>query len=42
MIDTQDKYKVFLGFGGHCMAAGMALNFENIPLLRKEMPEQVS
>lgn len=41
MIDTQDKYKVFLGFGGHCMAAGMALNFENIPLLRKGIEEAV-
>jgi len=41
MIDTHDKYKVFLGFGGHCMAAGMALNFENIPLLRKGIEEAV-
>lgn len=41
MIDVQDKYKVFLGFGGHCMAAGMALKYENIPVLRKGLEEAV-
>lgn len=41
MIDVQDKYKVFHGFGGHCMAAGMALDYENIGLLRKGIEESV-
>lgn len=35
LIDVQDKHKTFLGFGGHCMAAGMALEYEKIPELRK-------
>lgn len=35
LIDVQDKRNIFIGFGGHCMAAGMALPYENIPLLRK-------
>jgi single-stranded-DNA-specific exonuclease len=41
MIDVQDKFKVFHGFGGHCMAAGMALDYENIGLLRKGIEEAV-
>lgn len=35
LIDVQDKREVFIGFGGHGMAAGMSLKYENIPLLRK-------
>ena len=41
MIDVQDKYKIFFGFGGHCMAAGMALAYENIALLREGIEEAV-
>lgn len=37
LIDVQDKSKIFLGFGGHCMAAGMALNYNNIKELRKNI-----
>lgn len=41
MIDVQDKYHLFLGFGGHCMAAGMALKYEDIGLLRTGLEEAV-
>jgi len=41
LIDVQDKHKLFLGFGGHCMAAGMALKYENIALLRESIEEAV-
>ncbi len=41
MIDVQDKYKVFHGFGGHCMAAGMALDYEKIGILRQGIEETV-
>lgn len=41
LIDAQDKYKLLIGFGGHCMAAGMALNYENIALLREAVEEAV-
>ena len=35
MIEVQEEANVFIGFGGHHMAAGMALNVENIIPLRK-------
>lgn len=41
LIETQDKYNVFNGFGGHTMAAGMNLPYENIETLRKGVEEAV-
>lgn len=41
LIETQDKYNVFNGFGGHCMAAGMNLPYENIEKLRNGVEEAV-
>ncbi len=41
LIETQDKYNVFNGFGGHTMAAGMNLPYENIEILRKGVEEAV-
>lgn len=41
LIDVQEKYKVFIGFGGHGMAAGMGLKYENIGILRKGIEESV-
>ncbi len=34
--------ELFLGFGGHSMAAGMGLKYENIELLRLAIEEEVS
>lgn len=39
--DVQSKYKAFIGFGGHCMAAGMTLKYENIGILRDGLEEAV-
>lgn len=39
--DVQAKYNIFLGFGGHCMAAGMGLKYENISVLREGIEESV-
>ena len=41
LIETQDKYNVFNGFGGHTMAAGMNLPYENITKLREGIEEAV-
>jgi single-stranded-DNA-specific exonuclease len=41
LIETQDKYNVFNGFGGHCMAAGMNLPYDNIDKLREGIEEAV-
>lgn len=41
LIETQEKNNVFIGFGGHCMAAGMTLTYENINNLQKGLEEAV-
>lgn len=42
MIDAHEKENVFLGFGGHHMAAGMGLEVSKINALRKGIEEAVS
>lgn len=39
--DTHAKYNLFLGHGGHHMAAGMSLKYENIVTLREGLEEAV-
>jgi len=39
--DTHTKYSLFEGFGGHHMAAGMSLKYENIAVLREGLEEAV-
>ncbi len=41
MVETQEKENVFLGFGGHHMAAGMGLEAKNIVKLRNGIEEAV-
>lgn len=41
LIDVQEKHNIFIGFGGHCMAAGMNLKVENLRLLREGLEEAV-
>jgi single-stranded-DNA-specific exonuclease len=41
MIDANEKHDIFLGFGGHHMAAGMGLVSENVMKLRNGMEEAV-
>lgn len=41
--NAQKKFpKLFLGFGGHPMAAGMTIKFEDVELLRLAIEEEVS
>jgi single-stranded-DNA-specific exonuclease len=39
--DAHAKYNLFLGHGGHHMAAGMSLKYENITVLREGIEEAV-
>lgn len=41
MIDANDNHNVFLGFGGHHMAAGMGLKVDKLLDLRKGIEEAV-
>lgn len=41
LVEVQEKHNIFLGFGGHCMAAGMALPAEHIKTLRTALEEAV-
>jgi single-stranded-DNA-specific exonuclease len=41
LIEVNEKKNIFLGFGGHGMAAGMGLLIENVDTLREELEKSV-